>query len=72
MSISNVTQRNNLVYNSLKWVFTTLPSEIPEITVPTGISFNEVAIDSYLEKTFDIQNPVNKICDFFYGNQKLY
>ena len=56
MSISNTTQRNNLVYNALKWVFQTLPSNIPEIYTPTGISFGEVDVEKSLEKNLTIQN----------------
>jgi hypothetical protein len=40
MGIQNTTQRNTLVYNALKWVFSTTPSEIPEISTPAGMSFD--------------------------------
>jgi hypothetical protein len=60
MSIANTTQRNSFIYNALKWVFTTLPAEIPEISTPSGMSFDEVAIDRTLEKKLSISNSGKK------------
>lgn len=60
MGIQNSTQRSNLVYNALKWVYASQPAEIPTITTPTGISFDEVATDKTAEKSFKIQNTGKK------------
>lgn len=60
MSLKNTTARNTLIYNALKWVFTTLPAEIPEITTPSGMSFDECAIDANIEKKLTISNSGKK------------
>lgn len=60
MSLSNTTSRNTLIYNALKWVYASQPAEIPTISTPTGISFDEVATDKTAEKSFKIQNTGKK------------
>jgi thiol-disulfide isomerase/thioredoxin len=56
MSITNLTQRNTLIYNALKWAYTAPLPAYPQISVAKGIDFGEVETNTSAEKNIPIKN----------------